>query len=170
MIPLKTEYSYNTKVNLAKYKKIMIEAVEQSEGIKIPNIEDAQTVKEVLFNWDEKRLIVFCDEKEYKVSKFSCSTHPHNTYVQILAETGIIGFLFLVFALFYFCKHTFNHLFLKFKGKYYFTDFEICILSGIIIYVWPFVPTANIFNNWINIAMILNFPFLIWSRKQIKDD
>ena len=112
----------------------------------------------------------FCDDKEYKVSKFSCSTHPHNTYVQILAETGIIGFLFLVFALFYFCKHAFNHLFLKFKGKYYFTDFEICILSGIIIYVWPFVPTGNIFNNWLNIVMILNFPFLIWSRKQIKDD
>ena len=70
MIPLKTEYSYNTKVNLAKYKKIMIEAVEQSEGIKIPNIEDAQTVKEVLFNWDEKRLIVFCDEKECKEKIF----------------------------------------------------------------------------------------------------
>ena len=47
----------------------------------------------------------------------------------------------------------------------YFSDFEICLLSVIAIYLWPFVPTGNVFNNWLNIAMILNFPFLIWSRK-----
>jgi len=112
----------------------------------------------------------FCDDEKYKVSKWSCSTHPHHTYVQILAETGIIGFLFLLFVFFYFCKYVIKHLISKFKSTYYFNDFEICILSGIAIYVWPLVPTGNIFNNWLNIAMILNFPFLIWSRKQIKDD
>ncbi len=112
----------------------------------------------------------YCGEEKYKVSKFSCANHPHNTYVQILAETGLIGFSFLLFALLYFCKYFFKHLFSKFKGSYYFTDFEICILSGIVINVWPFVPTGNIFNNWLNIAMILNFPFLIWSKKKIKDE
>ena len=30
------------------------------------------------------------------------------------------------------------------KGKNYFTDFEICILSGIAIYLWPIIPTGNI--------------------------
>jgi hypothetical protein len=44
----------------------------------------------------------------------------------------------------------------------YFTDFEICVLSGVAIYLWPFAPTGNVFSNWLNIAMILNFPFLIW--------
>ena len=112
----------------------------------------------------------FCGDKKYEKSKLSCSTHPHNTYFQILSETGIIGFLFLIFALLYFCKYVFKHIILKFKRKYYFTDFEICILSGIAIYVWPIVPTGNIFNNWLNIIMILNFPFLIWSRRQIKDN
>ena len=53
---------------------------------------------------------------------------------------------------------------LKFKGKNYFSDFEICILSGIAIFLWPFVPTGNVFNNWVNITLILNLPFLIWSR------
>ena len=110
----------------------------------------------------------FCNNEKYKISEVSCSTHPHNTYIQILAETGIIGFLFLITVLIYFCKYILKHFILKFKGKYYFNDFEICILSGIAIYLWPIVPTGNIFNNWLNIAMILNFPFLIWSRGLIK--
>ena len=110
----------------------------------------------------------FCSDEKYQESQLSCSTHPHNTYIQILAETGIIGFLFLLTVLFYFCKYVFQHLLLKFKGKYYFTDFEICVLSGIAIYLWPFVPTGNVFTNWLSIAMFINVPFLIWSRESSK--
>ena len=109
----------------------------------------------------------FCHYDKYKESRFSCSSHPHNTYIQILTETGIIGFIFLLTVLFLFLKFVIYHALLKIRGKHYFNDFEICILSGIAIYLWPFIPTGNIFNNWLNIAMILNLPFLIWSRKLI---
>ena len=105
-----------------------------------------------------------CKNERYNTHRDSCSTHPHNTYLQILSEIGIIGFSFLLIILFYFCKYLFKHLILKINGKYYFTDFEICILSGILIYIWPIVPTGNLFNNWLSIVMILNLPFLIWSR------
>jgi len=74
--------------------------------------------------------------------------------------------LFLFTTLFYFCRYMLKHMFLKLKGKFYFNDFEICILSGIAIYLWPFIPTGNVFNNWINIVLILNLPFLYWSRKR----
>ena len=112
----------------------------------------------------------FCGDAKFRKSDLSCSTHPHNSYIQILSETGIIGFTFLIIVLIYFSKLIFTHLIYKLQGKQFFTDFEICIVSGIFIYLWPFVPTGNIFNNWLNIIMILNFPFLIWSRKLNKSD
>jgi O-antigen ligase len=108
------------------------------------------------------------DSKYYVNGVIACNTHPHNTYLQILTETGIIGFLFLIITIFYFCKYIFKHLMFKFKDKYYFNDFEICILSGVLIYLWPFIPTGNVFNNWLNITMILNLPLLMWSRKNLQ--
>ena len=110
-----------------------------------------------------------CKDEKYKISKYSCTSHPHNTYMQILSETGIIGFIFLLTVFIYFCKKLLEHTQLRIKGKYYFNDFEICILSGVAIYLWPIVPTGNVFNNWLTIVMLLNLPFLIWSRKLIKN-
>ena len=112
----------------------------------------------------------FCNIEQYRVSNLSCASHPHNTYIQILSETGIIGFIFLLIVFSYFCFYVAKHLILKIKGKYYFTDFEICILSGIAIYLWPLIPTGNIFSNWLNIIMLLNLPFIIWSRKLINKE
>ncbi len=108
------------------------------------------------------------DLKYYINGREICNNHPHNTYIQILTEIGIIGFLFLAIPLFYFLKYILEHLFLRFKGKYYFNDFEICLMSGIAIYLWPITPTGNVFSNWLNILLIINLPFLIWSRKMIR--
>ena len=108
----------------------------------------------------------FCNDGDYMVSNLSCSTHPHNFYIQLLSETGFVGLSFLLIVLFYFCLLIFKHLFLKFKNKYYFSDFEICLLSGMAIYIWPFIPTSSVFNNWIIITLILNLPFFIWSRNR----
>ena len=66
-----------------------------------------------------------CNNEKYAAGKFPCSTHPHNTYIQILAETGIIGFLFLIFILFYFSKYILKHLMYRLRGKLYFSDFNL---------------------------------------------
>ncbi len=111
-----------------------------------------------------------CKNPKYFVKgRDGCNPHPHNTYLQILTEIGLIGFLFLFIILLFFIKNILKHLYLKFQNKNYYTDFEICILSGIALYLWPFIPTGNVFNNWLNIILILNLPFLIWGIKSNKN-
>ena len=106
----------------------------------------------------------FCNEDRYKINDRSCTTHPHNTYVQLLSETGLIGLIFAILIFIYFSIVSFRHLIgVLFKKKYYFNNFEICILSAILISIWPFVPTGNFFNNWISIIYYFPVGFLLWS-------
>jgi O-antigen ligase len=52
-----------------------------------------------LFGHGPKMFRLMCKDKKYAEGMSPCMTHPHNFYVQLLAETGIIGFLFLFSSL-----------------------------------------------------------------------
>ena len=91
-------------------------------------------------------------------NELSCSTHPHNTYLQILSEIGLFGFLFI---LSFFIKIFFSNIKILFKGNlnnisaaYYFTNL------GIIINLFPFIPSGSFFNNWM--SLIGFYPLGFW--------
>ena len=113
-----------------------------------------------------------CKDKKYAVGVFPCSTHPHNFYIQLLAETGIVGFLFLFSALsyvFYTALRQFKSII--FKQKRPLTDYQVCLLAGILITVWPLSPNGNFFNNWLMVVYGLPVGFYlqsIYSKKSKK--
>lgn len=92
---------------------------------------------------------------------YGCSTHPHNTYFQILAETGIIGFFF-IFGLFLFIGYKI-YIYTKKDKKKFFP--ESALLIAIFINLWPFIPTGNFFNNWLSMVYFLPIPYYLYELK-----
>tara|TARA_A100001011_G_scaffold395245_2_gene489690 strand:- start:4451 stop:5647 length:1197 start_codon:yes stop_codon:yes gene_type:complete len=97
---------------------------------------------------------------------YGCSTHPHNTYFQFLAETGLVGFLF-IFSLFLFLGYKIISLIKNNKTFYP----ETALIIGIFINIWPFIPTGNFFNNWLSIIYFIPITFYLYeinNKKKLK--
>jgi O-antigen ligase len=103
-----------------------------------------------IFGSGFKSFRVECTKEEYtfdklnnkydlQLSRDGCSTHPHNIYFEILAETGLIGFV-LFLALF--LTTLINPLLRNFK-KVNDKQSLIFILSIILTFLFPFRPTGS---------------------------
>ena len=117
-----------------------------------------------IFGHGPKMFRVICKDEKYAVGISPCMTHPHNFYVQLLAETGIVGFLFLFSALSYVFYTAFRQFkSIIFKQKRPLTDYQVCLLAGILITVWPLTTNGNFFNNWLMIVYSLPVGFYLQS-------
>ena len=94
-----------------------------------------------------------CKNESYYLNEFSCSTHPHNYFLQILAETGFIG-LFLFSIIYLSFLYLFFLNFLQRDNKNFLPKyFLICCF---LVNFFPIFPSGNFFNNWN--AIIYTFP------------
>lgn len=106
-----------------------------------------------------------CNEDKYKIDQYSCSSHPHNIYLELLSETGVVGFGFIFSLLLCLIYFSLKHLYLKFFYKQIiFKDYEICYLACFLINLWPLTPTGSFFNNWLSILYFLPLGFFISSK------
>jgi len=106
------------------------------------------------------------DAKTTNIFKSSCETHPHNTYLQLLTETGIIGFVFLFSLLLIIIYVSIKHFFYKhIKKNYIFSDYQLCLIVAIFISIWPIIPTGSFFNNWLSIVYYYPVGFFLHSIK-----
>jgi O-antigen ligase len=121
------------------------------------------------FGVGPKNFRIECSNIKYYVNESSCSTHPHNTYVQLLAETGFFGFIY-IFSLFLFLIYIISkHIYYIYKKNfYYFSNTQASFLLCIIINFWPFAPTGNFFSNYLNVFYYLGIGLFLWSLNILK--
>jgi O-antigen ligase len=94
-----------------------------------------------------------------------CNTHPHNLHLQVLSELGLFGYFFLFIFFFYlifiFFKNFINIVFKNDKNNKYNNNlYCIFIVVGLIQFLFPIVPSGNIFNNWLSIFFYFKLAFL----------
>lgn len=69
-----------------------------------------------------------------------CSTHPHNIYLEIISETGIIGIVLILLFFFSFLK--------TFIIKSNNQSLTIAIGALILAIIFPLKPTGSFFSSW----------------------
>ena len=100
-----------------------------------------------------------CKENRYDHYN-GCTTHPHNFYMQFLAETGLFGFFFLILFYFYILFKFIKIFFKKERNKI--DLIKLILYQAIIVNLFPFMPSGNFFNNWMSIVLYIPIALIIF--------
>jgi len=97
-----------------------------------------------------------CDKEQFIYEKIACATHPHNTYLELLSETGIVGFMFIIIPFLFLAYILTKNVFYRSIKNY-----NVVLLSIFFINIFPFTTTGSFFGNWLSILYYLPLGFLL---------
>ena len=94
---------------------------------------------------------------EYKYSRTSVKTHPHQIHFEFLAETGLFGYfsflIFIVWSLFLSLKY-----YIKFRNIY-----QLAAIIFVLVSLIPYLPSGSFFSTfnssifWLNYAIMMGY-------------
>jgi O-antigen ligase len=131
--------------------------------------------KNKIFGVGLKNYRVDCDNqldpRPESIPQF-CSSHPHNFFLEILSETGLIGFsIFFIFFfyLIFYLKNRIRYL----KNDLNFKKYSFLLYGNILIlliYVWPLKTSGSFFTTWNGSFFWLNLGIaLLITKGKIKN-
>tara|TARA_B100001248_G_scaffold229890_1_gene189525 strand:+ start:323 stop:829 length:507 start_codon:yes stop_codon:yes gene_type:complete len=152
--------------------KDKMKSIELLKGIRIFSDDHEGHIKLALKLFSENKIFGigpkgfrhYCRQVNYDPDYGICSTHPHNTIIQIISELGLVGLIFYFFALTFILFHLLNLV-----RKNFFNDDCLAFYSitlGLLVNLFPFIPSGNFFNNWISIVLYYNFGIYLFSYKK----
>ena len=101
-----------------------------------------------------------------------CSSHPHNLYIEMLSETGIVSTLIFVSLIIYFFIRCLKVLYNK-KIKSYYNSYEylmfICFFAMNVFTFFPIRSSGSFFSNFAGSLIWYNFSFLFIYLKHFEN-
>ena len=75
-----------------------------------------------------------------------CLAHPHNFHLEVLNDSGLLGYLLLtLFVIFTFLKSFKNY---NSKNTFIEKSIFIFILVNFLVEIWPIKSTGSLFSTW----------------------
>ena len=94
--------------------------------------------------------------------KNRCTTHPHNFYLEVLSETGILGIMILLILNLY----IFFQLLKNFCNKKEQRKEILLIFCSFFILFWPLQTTGSFFSSWNGVFFWIFFAFFFnWKSR-----
>tara|TARA_B100000029_G_scaffold460341_1_gene491256 strand:+ start:1323 stop:2747 length:1425 start_codon:yes stop_codon:yes gene_type:complete len=113
-----------------------------------------------IFGFGLKSFRFKCWEILPRIEGLACANHPHNYYLELLSEFGMVGFGLMI--IFFIIILTDSYIF--FKKKIYRKEknfyFLIPILLIFFLEIWPLKSTGSFFTNWAASLFWLNVALL----------
>lgn len=119
-----------------------------------------------IFGSGPKTFRILCAKKEYSSGINSCTTHPHNTYIQLLSESGILSFFVIISIFLYFVIKSGNQFF--FKKEFFVNNLQVCMTCCFLVNLWPLSPSGSFFNNWLSIIYFFPVGVYLFSKTNEK--
>ena len=165
---------FNNKIfnELSKNNYNIISYVKKTEYGKIYSSAYDLYLQKKFFGVGNKNFRILCEQdfkKKYPFTKnlkeIRCNTHPHQIYLEILAEHGIIGMTIFLISLFSFIFK--NFIFILKKKDYLLTSL---FFSTLIIFI-PILPGGSFFTSfnasifWLNLSFFYSYKNLCSQKK-----
>ena len=118
--------------------------------------------KNIIFGVGPEKFRDNCRLINYSSGQDPCSTHPHNILMQIMSETGLVGLIFFLLIFTFVIIEVFKRINQRKLNSL--LDLEYYILLSFLINLWPFLPSGNIFNNWLSYIFYLPLGFYFYIK------
>ena len=156
---IKNRYHYVFQLNS---KEKILEFAQESIYFKIYRSGLSVFKNYPLFGVGNKNYRLVTCEKKYKESNkdYICQTHPHQIYIEFLAEHGLVGTIIILGIFFYMF---FNILIKIYSNQNY---IQLGAFSFLISHFLPLLPSGAFFGDFNSTIFWVNFSILIASSKE----
>lgn len=105
-----------------------------------------------------KNFVLLCEQKGKELGYvdaipetpdvYNCARHPHNPYLEWLADTGLIGLGLFVVLIGFWCRDAVLAVWRQRLQQAHVYVPQLCLAVGLVPFVWPLQGNMSIFTNW----------------------